>query len=343
MSIYGFMQLARPNLVFLHERLNFRAINNDFTFSCHNGAIRKDALRAKPGRNGMEKDQDNNTDKDPVTAVARKEKELTQHDLERARGGNDLAETFGRQNIGPAVATKQAFETKKKEDEKFENAMRQLLQQMREELERRLEELDRHIAETNAKIEELREELETSETRLEKQFGKDWQEKLKRGELDPDDPLLRQWLMQQQQLKDYLERREKLIKERDELEKQVAEIEGSNLPDHLKLERMEEILEQGTSPAVQKVWRGHEASKQAQEIAGVLYSENELKVETVNSLFPGFETVSVAGSGQFGRGIEAKVENIKSEFAKAAEPSVTDEQELVASNTSPFRGSKPST
>lgn len=189
----------------------------------------------------MDRDQDFKTDKDPVSAVTRKEKELTRLDLERARDGNDLAETFGRQNIGPAIANKQILENKKKEDEKFERAVRQLLQQMREELERRLEELDRQIAETNANIEELREELETTEALLKKQYGKDWQEKLKRGDLDPDDPLLRQWLMQQQQLKDYLERREKLIKERDELEKQIAEIEASNLPDHLKMEKMKEL------------------------------------------------------------------------------------------------------
>lgn len=100
----------------------------------------------------MERNKDIDTDQDPVTAVARKEKELTRHDLERARDGNDLAETFGRQNIGPAIANKQILENKKKEDEKFESAVRQLLQQMREELERRLVELDRLIGETNAKI-----------------------------------------------------------------------------------------------------------------------------------------------------------------------------------------------
>lgn len=165
----------------------------------------------------MERDKDIDTDNDPVTVVARKEKELTRLDLERARDGNDLAEQFGRQNIGPAIANKQILENKKKEDEKFERAVHQLLQQMREELERRLEELDRLIAENNAKIEELREEILTAETLLEKQFGEDWKEKLKRGDLDYDDPLLRQWLMQQQQLNNYLQRRETLIKERDNL------------------------------------------------------------------------------------------------------------------------------
>jgi vacuolar-type H+-ATPase subunit I/STV1 len=208
----------------------------------------------------MEKDQDIKTDNDPVTAVSRKEKELARLDLERARDGNDLAETFGRQNIGPAIASKGILENKKKEDEKFERAVRQLLQQMREELERRLEELNTYIAEMNAKIEELREELETTETQLEKQFGKDWQEKLKRGDLDLDEPLLRQWLMQQQQLNEYLLRREKLIKERDELEKQISEIEASNLHDHLKLLRMEDILESGTSAGVHKVWQDERIS-----------------------------------------------------------------------------------
>lgn len=189
----------------------------------------------------MARDKDINTDNDPVTAVERREKELTRHDLERARDGNDLGEKIGRQNIGPSVGSKQSLEAKRKEDEKFTNAMRQLLQQMREELARQLQELDRRIAETDEKIGALREELVTTEMLLEKQFGKDWQEKLKLGDLDLNDPLLRQWLVQQQQLKEYLDRREKLIQERDELEKQIAEIEDKDLSDHLKLEKMEEF------------------------------------------------------------------------------------------------------
>ena len=104
----------------------------------------------------MARDKDINTDNDPLTAVERREKELTRHDLERARDGNDLGEKFGRQNIGPSVGSKQSLETKKKEDEKFENAMRQLLQQMREELTRQLQELDKRIAETDGKIEAIR-------------------------------------------------------------------------------------------------------------------------------------------------------------------------------------------
>lgn len=290
----------------------------------------------------MASNKDITTDDDPVTAVVRKEKELTQHDLERARDGGDLGEKFGRQNISSTTVSKVALESKKKEDEKFEHAMRQLLQQMREELERRLEELDKRIAETNAQIEELRGELATTEELLKKQFGKDWQEKLKRGDLDPDDPLLRQWLMQQQQLKDYLERREKLIKERDELEKQVTEIESSHLPDDLKLEKMKDVLAQGSSGGVQEVWRDTEASKQVQEIAGIIYTEDELKVETENTVFPGFASMSVAGSGQFGKGIETKTENLKSQFAKAIELSMAEEKELVTSNTPPLQGSKPS-
>lgn len=282
----------------------------------------------------MERDNDIDNGQDPVSAVARKEKELTRHDLERARDGNDLAETFGRQNIGPTAANKQLTETKKKEDEKFENAMRQLLQQMREELERRLEELDKQIAETNAKIEELREELETTEALLEKQFGKDWQEKLKRGDLDLNDPLLRQWLMQQQQLKDYLDRREKLIKEREELEKQVAEIEGSNLPDHLKLERMKDVLEQGTAPGVQEVWRDNEALKQAQEFASIVNTEAGETLEIENNYFPGFENISASGSGDFDKGIEANAESIKLKFAKAAELSMPEKPEPLSTNAS---------
>ncbi len=291
----------------------------------------------------MEKDKDINPENDPVTAVARKEKDLTEHDLERARDGNDLAEKFGRQNIGQSVLNKHNLESKKKEDEKFAHAVQQFLQQMREELQRRLEALDKQIAETNARIEELREELTTTEKVLEKRFGKDWQEKLKRGDLDPDDPLLRQWLMQQQQLKDYLDRRNELIKERDELEDRIKEIEVSNFSDDLKLAKMQEVLEQGTTPGVQEIWRDDHASQQVQRIAGAVYTDTELKVETENTSFPGFSSVSVAGSGEFGKGIEAKTDNIKSRFAEAAAPRVSEDKEPIISITSPLNGAKPST
>lgn len=280
----------------------------------------------------MKRDEDTNTDKDPVTAVGRKEKELIEHDLERSRDGNDLGEKFGRQNIGSTVANKQALETQKKEEKKFESAMLQLLRQMQQALERRLEEIDRLIAENNTKIEELKEEIVTTETLLEKQFGKDWREKLKRGDLDLNDPLIRQWLMQQQQLSDYLHRSEKLIKERDDLEKQIAEIEGSDLPDHLILKKMQEILERGTSAGAQEVWRDYKAPRQAQETAGAIYTDDGVKLETDNNFFPGFAGASVAGNGQFGKGIETKTGNIKSKFANAAELSTTEQVEPVVFN-----------
>lgn len=290
----------------------------------------------------MDRDQDINPDKDPVTAVARKEKELTAHDLERARDGTDLGEKFGRQNISSTTASKVGLESKKKEDEKFENAMRQLLQQMREELARRLEELDRRIAETNAKIEELREELETTEDLLKKQFGNDWLEKLKRGELDPNDPILRQWLMRQQELKDYLERRETLIKERDELEKQVAEIEGSNLPDDLKLEKMKEVLEQGTAPGVQEVWRDNEVSTESQEIAGTVNSEHIRTIETLetSAMFSQIAGVSFADEAGIGAGIESRIEGITSKFEKAARLESAENLKPVATSIHSIKGPK---
>ncbi|MGQ0556021.1 MAG: hypothetical protein ACT4PN_08780 [Nitrospiraceae bacterium] len=290
----------------------------------------------------MAGDEDSTTDDDPVTAVVRKEKELTQHDLERARDGNDLGERFGRQNISSTAVSKVALESKKKEDEKFEHAMRQLLQQMREELERRLEELDKRIAETNAQIEELREELATTEELLSKQFGKDWQEKLKRGDLDPDDPLLRQWLMQQQQLKDYLERREKLIKERDELEEQVTEIEASDLPDHLKIEKIKEVFEQSTAPGVQEVWRDTNASQQVQDIAGSVNTGDgeTIEVQEAATMFGQIAALSFAEKAGIGSGTDSKLKSITSTFAKAGEATTIKEPELVTGDIPSHKGPK---
>ena len=281
----------------------------------------------------MERDKDITSDKDPLNATARKEKELVEDDLNRARGGIDLAQSTGRMNRGGTMASTQSSEAKKEEDEKFERAMGEALRQMREALERRLEEFDRLIAENNARIEELKEEIETTVTLLEKQFGKDWQEKLKKGELDANDPLLRQWLMQQQQLNDYLKRHEKLIQERDDLEKKIAEIEGSNLPDNLKLARMKEVLDRGTSPGVQEVWRDNQSSEHVQVLTGLINTDAGEKLETENNFFPGFESLSVSGSGDFGKGIDGRIENIKAKFANAAELSTTEKLEPVVSNS----------
>lgn len=290
-----------------------------------------------------DKDQDITSDKDPITAVARKEKELIAHDLERARDGNDLGEKFGRQNISSTTTSKVALESKKKEDEKCESIMRQLLQQMREELARRLEELDGRIAETNAKIEELRGELETTEALLKKQFGDDWLEKLKRGELDPNDPLLRQWLLQQQQLKDYLERRERLIQERNELERRIAEIEGSNLSDDFKLEKMKEILDGGTSAGVHKVWQRSEVSDQVRQLAANKHTEDYAQVaaeEFGNGLLVQFAGVSFAAKAGIGDSEGAITDTLRSKFAAAAEPGEVEKPELIASIIPTFKGPK---
>lgn len=291
----------------------------------------------------MERDEDINTDKDPVTAVGRKEKELIEHDLNRARGGIDLAQQTGRMNRGGVAANAQSLEAKKEEDKKFESTMLQLLQQMQEALERRLEEFDRLIAGNNAKIEELKEEIETTETLLEKQFGRDWQEKLKKGELDANDPLLRQWLMQRQQLNDYLKRREKLIQQRDDLEKHIAEIEGSNLPDDLKLERMKEVLESGSSADVHKVWQDDKVSEQVREIAGIVHTEDYSRAasqESGSGTFAQFAGLSFAGRVDIGDGMEAKTESIKPKFAKAADLNSPEQPELIVTNTSAFKGPK---
>lgn len=314
-------------------------VKKAFTFSCQNGANSRNAARRRRMK-VMDKDHDINSDKDPVTAVERKEKELAAHDLERARGGNDLAEQFGRQNIGPTAANKQVLENKKKEDEKFEHAVRQLLQQMREELERRLKEFDRLIAESNAKIDELKEEIETTETLLEELFGKDWKEKLKKGELDANDPLLRQWLMQQQELKDYLERREKLIKERDELEKQITEIEGSNLPDHRKLDRIQEILERGTSAGVHKVWQSSEVIEQVREVAAHVHTDEYTRVESQEADSELFAGVSFAAKAGIGDGTEASKESLRVKFAEVAAHTIAEEPRLEATAIPTFKGPK---
>lgn len=291
----------------------------------------------------MERDKDIDTEQDPVTAVGRKEEELTEHDLNRGRGGIDLAQQTGRMNRGGVAGNAQSLEAKKEEEEKFESAIRQLLLKMQEALDRRLEELDRLIAVNKAEIKELKKEIESTETLLAKQFGQDWREKLKRGDLDLNDRLIRQWLMQQQQLSDYLQRHEKLIKERGDLEKQIAEIEGSNLPDHLKLEKLGEILESGTSAGVHKVWQNSEMSEQVRQIAGITHTEDYARVATQESgggMFAQFAGISFAGKAGIGEGIEAKAESIKSKFADAAEPSISETSEPTTSHIPIFKGPK---
>lgn len=137
------------------------------------------------------------------------------------------------------------------------------------------------------------------------------------------------------------ERREELIQERDDLEKHIAEIESADLSDHLKLEKMREVLEQGTAPGVQEVWRNNQSSEQVQVITGLINTNVGERLETENNFFPGFESLSVSGSGDFGKGLGAGVENIKSKFATAAELRMTEKLKPVVSNAPASKPPKP--
>lgn len=84
---------------------------------------------------------------DPITESARKEKELVERDLNRARGGIDLSQRTGRMNRGQSVIAETInLEDQKKKDEK---TMRTAMSQAQKAMEERLAELAKELDKVN--------------------------------------------------------------------------------------------------------------------------------------------------------------------------------------------------
>jgi hypothetical protein len=150
---------------------------------------------------------------DQVDDEARKEKGRVEADLMREALGrkSDIRLERGSK---PYKATFIAGEKKKKEEE---SKTRETLKRAQEALDRHLEELHRQIAELSRKIEKLEKEIETTEDRLENKFGKDWKERLKKGELDAADGDVHKYRQQQEQ-------KDLLWKQREELREKVETV-----------------------------------------------------------------------------------------------------------------------
>lgn len=71
-----------------------------------------------------------------------------------------------------------------------------------------LNQLNAYIAELDEKIRALEEDIEETKQALEDKYGEDWEDKLKRGEIDETDPLIIQLMQQQQDRADLVDKRD---------------------------------------------------------------------------------------------------------------------------------------
>ena len=84
-------------------------------------------------------------------------------------------------------------------------------------------------------------------------------------------------------------------------------------------------------------------SEQVREVAGIVHTEDYSRVasqESGSGMFAQFAGLSFAGKADVGEGMEAKTESIKPKFTKAADPNMPEQPELIATNTSAFKGPK---
>lgn len=255
---------------------------------------------------------------DPITESARKEKELVERDLNRARGGIDLSQRTGRMNRGQAAGNEQNFQAQK-EKEKYEKAMQKAISQAQKDLEQRMEELAQELDKVNKvlgafdKLEDL----------------------IKNGKFDKDNAAHLLLLQQtgvtleevegpgglektKEKRKPFEERREEIIKEAEGLVQEAANHNYSSTA----ITEFKEKLEQEEGAVSYAIAANLEAPEelkaaaiqvntQDQEITGV--SQNE------NSFFGAFSATSVAKIAVPDEGIKSKKEKIElgATFAKA--------------------------
>ncbi len=282
-----------------------------------------------------------------LDASKRKEDAQVERDLLAAMTGANIEETRGRQNRGRAQ--KGEDERSRKDKEEFESAVRALLQQVRE----RLERINEEIAELNRKIRELEKDAaELAWARIQLENGESLETVLRDKEilrkleeyqnrtgrtLDLNDresvreALRMEEEYREQKADEYRERVRELEKEKAEIEMTLGEMEQSDVPQEQALKRAKEILARETPTGVQSVWRDTEVSAEVRQAAATVNTEDGLGLQSQQAgiAFPGFSGASVSGNGEFGDGIEAKVDRIQEVFANAASANHQDKHASV--------------
>ncbi|MCA9466315.1 MAG: hypothetical protein KC643_12855 [Nitrospira sp.] len=263
-------------------------------------------------------------EKDPLTHSARKEKELVERDLNRARGGIDLAERTGRMNRGQAAQNEQNFQAQK-EKEKHEKAMQAAMKQAQKDLEQRMEELAQELDKVNKvlgafdKLEDL----------------------IKNGKFDKDNAAHLLLLQQtgvtleevegpgalektKEKRQPFEERRKEIIKEAEGLVKEAAD---NNYSSNAIAEFAQKIAQTDREISYE-VAANQKAPEILKTIAANTRTEDHKQQELSFSSF-------ASGLGDLGEGIKPNDDNLNlgTAFAKAAAPipGVPSELKKVAS------------
>jgi uncharacterized phage infection (PIP) family protein YhgE len=259
------------------------------------------------------------SENDPLTHSARKEKELVERDLNRARGGIDLSERTGRMNRGQAAQNEQNFQAQK-EKEKYEKAMQKAISQAQKDLEQRMEELAQELGKVNKVLGAF--------DRLE--------DLIKNGKFDKDNAAHLLLLQQtgvtleevegpgalektKEKRKPFEERRDKIIEEAEGL---VQEAANNNYSSNAITE-FKEKLEQKEGVVSYAIAANLEAPEILKTVAAHAQTEDHKQQD--------FSFSSFAGSlGDLGEGIKPSDNNLNlgAAFAKATDPTSTASPEL---------------
>ena len=204
--------------------------------------------------------------RDEETAIRRR------HDLSRKAGDGDQSDTtLAGGDRDPLVAvseTGSAAARRKKEEQNRTNMA--ILERDLREINARIAEIDRQIEALNERATQLREEIDDlqdkmvkTEAELEAKYGADWEDKLKNGELDKNDPLLQDYLLQQQQLgqksqelreteqkiEDLKQEREDIANKQENLRAQKNELEKTQTPE--AKEKLQQLREESIKLKIQ--------------------------------------------------------------------------------------------
>lgn len=237
----------------------------------------------------------------------------------------------------------------RRKKEAKDSMTRFVMKTAQESLEQLLDDLNKRITQLGKQIEELEEEMSATEKSMEEKFGADWEEKLKRGELDKNDPLVVQYLLQQQKMDDLQRQREKLREQVRTLEEEynnaetpeekqavLAKAENGTLWESRTVEDTQGSkasgisLEESTDPLQEKLEKGKTGSEQVLEA----------EFNAVGS--SSFLAASLEGDSTYTKGIGEKGLSSQESFNRAshgndvAKPTPADKPAIRHENNEAF-------
>ncbi|GJL84481.1 MAG: hypothetical protein DHS20C02_02560 [Micavibrio sp.] len=241
------------------------------------------------------------------------EKEQVIKDKNRARGDISLTEKTGR--IERGAATTVSLRGVKEKEERF----RKLLNAALRALQKELAEVRAQISRLEGEIKELEKDISETEKGLEEKYGPDWKQKLKKGELDVNDPLVVQYLLQQQTLADKNKELEVWKAKESDLETLERDTNGmkaefdavQNEKDPVKKqERMNNFVQNKDSKTLNKfIYKVKSQEKKNEIREGKGYSEKHTQklaaLDQANEITPAIREFDADFSSDLGAGLDA--------------------------------------